>query len=81
MNLEKLTLEELSSLYQTLKIVCDEYAVMTDTYALTNNDALFETMPAEIVGLVNDRQQMFRFKQIVFNELVKKIKSYFDGQN
>lgn len=81
MNLEKLTLEELSSLYQTLKIVCDEYAVMTDTYALTNNDALFETMPSEMVGLVNDRQQMFRFKQIVFNELVKKIKTYFDESN
>lgn len=71
--LETMPLEKLLTLLQAVSMLCDNYAAMTDTYALASGDAKFEKLTPEMYALIQDRESIFRFKQTVLQQLKKII--------
>lgn len=73
MELEKLTNEELFSMYEMVKEFCAEYARMTDNYSLATGDKTFSQMNSDITNMIEERQKFFTYKIVLGNEIKKRI--------
>jgi hypothetical protein len=77
--LENLTLEELHSLYLIVGEICADYSKMTDNYSLTSGDNMFEHLPDEVKGMINDRQLFVSYKLKIKEALINKIKAEMEN--
>jgi hypothetical protein len=77
--LENLTLEELHSLYSIVGEICADYSKMTDNYSLTSGDNMFEHLPDEVKGMINDRQLFVSYKLKIKEALINKIKAEMEN--
>ena len=72
--LENLSLEELHVLYVIVGELCADYSKMTDNYSLTTGDNMFENLPDEVMGMINDRQLFISYRLKLKKALINKIK-------
>lgn len=72
--LKDMTLDELASLHSVVNEVCMDYARMTDQYALATGDSTFQSMPREMIEMINDRQEFFNYKNKIKEAIKIKIR-------
>ena len=72
--LENLSLEELHTLYVIVGELCADYSKMTDNYSLTTGDNMFENLPDEVMGMINDRQLFISYRLKIKEALINKVK-------
>lgn len=77
--LENLSLEELHTLYAIVGELCADYSKMTDNYSLTTGDNMFENLPAEVSGMINDRQLFISYRLKIKEALINKIKAEMEN--
>ena len=68
--LENLSLEELHTLYAIVGELCADYSKMTDNYSLTTGDNMFENLPDEVRGMINDRQLFISYRLKIKEALI-----------
>ena len=77
--LENLSLEELHTLYVIVGELCADYSKMTDNYSLTTGDNMFENLPAEVSGMINDRQLFISYRLKIKESLINKVKAEMEN--
>lgn len=77
MKIEDLSLSSLSQLYGVIKEICQDYAKLTDNYALSTGDNKFENTTPQMDKVVGDRQRFFSYKFKVEKLLKEKIEESF----
>ena len=77
--LENLSLEELHALYVIVGELCADYSKMTDNYSLTTGDNMFENLPAEVRGMINDRQLFISYRLKIKEALINKVKAEMEN--
>lgn len=77
--LENLSLEELHTLYSIVGELCADYSKMTDNYSLTTGDNMFENLPAEVSGMINDRQLFISYRLKIKEALINKVKAEMEN--
>lgn len=77
--LENLSLEELHTLYTIVGELCADYSKMTDNYSLTTGDNMFENLPDEVKGMINDRQLFISYRLKVKEALINRVKAEMEN--
>lgn len=77
--LENLSLEELHTLYSIVGELCADYSKMTDNYSLTTGDNMFENLPDEVRGMINDRQLFISYRLKIKEALINKVKAEMEN--
>lgn len=77
--LENLSLEELHTLYVIVGELCADYSKMTDNYSLTTGDNMFENLPDEVMGMINDRQLFISYRLKIKEALINKVKAEMEN--
>ena len=77
--LENLSLEELHTLYDIVGALCADYSKMTDNYSLTTGDNMFENLPDEVMGMINDRQLFISYRLKIKEALINKVKAEMEN--
>ena len=77
--LENLSLEELHTLYTIVEELCADYSKMTDNYSLTTGDNMFENLPDEVRGMINDRQLFISYRLKIKEALINKVKAEMEN--
>lgn len=77
--LENLSLEELHALYTIVGELCADYSKMTDNYSLATGDNMFENLPDEVRGMINDRQLFISYRLKIKEALINKIKAEMEN--
>ena len=77
--LENLSLEELHALYVIVGELCADYSKMTDNYSLTTGDNMFENLPDEVMGMINDRQLFISYRLKIKEALINKVKAEMEN--
>ena len=77
--LENLSLEELHALYVIVGEPCADYSKMTDNYSLTTGDNMFENLPDEVMGMINDRQLFISYRLKIKEALINKVKAEMEN--
>ena len=77
--LESLSLEELHTLYAIVGELCADYSKMTDNYSLTTGDNMFENLPDEVMGMINDRQLFISYRLKIKEALINKVKAEMEN--
>ena len=77
--LENLSLEELHTLYTVVGELCADYSKMTDNYSLTTGDNMFENLPDEVKGMINDRQLFVSYRLKVKEALINRVKAEMEN--
>lgn len=75
--IEELSLSTLTSLYTIVSEICQDYARLTDGYALSTGDNKFENMPQDISAMTVDRNRFYGYKSIIKDLITKKIDESF----
>ena len=75
--IEELSLSTLTNLYTIVSEICQDYARLTDGYALSTGDNKFENMPQDISAMTVDRNRFYRYKFIIKDLITKKIDESF----
>ena len=68
-----MSFDKLAGLYSVINEICSDYARMTDGYSLATGDNMFETMPEDIRGMIDERQKFFSYSNVVKDILKDKI--------
>ena len=77
--LENLSLEELHTLYTVVGVLCADYSKMTDNYSLTTGDNMFENLPDEVKGMINDRQLFVSYRLKLKEALINRVKAEMEN--
>lgn len=77
--LENLSLEELHTIYSIVGELCADYSKMTDNYSLTTGDNMFENLPDEVRGMINDRQLFISYRLKLKEALINKVKAEMEN--
>ncbi len=77
--LENLSLEELHTLYTVVGELCADYSKMTDNYSLTTGDNMFENLPDEVKGMINDRQLFVSYRLKLKEALINRVKAEMEN--
>lgn len=72
-NINEIDFGEITTLYSVLNDICNDYARMTDGYALASGDKLFENTPQDIKKMIEERQKFFNIRNKVKEEIKKRI--------
>lgn len=75
--IEELSLSTLANLYTIVSEICQDYARLTDGYALSTGDNKFENMPQDISAMTVDRNRFYGYKFIIKDLITKKIDESF----
>ncbi len=75
--IEELSLSTLTNLYTIVSEICQDYARLTDGYALSTGDNKFENMPQDISAMTVDRNRFYGYKFIIKDLITKKIDESF----
>lgn len=75
--IEELSLNTLTNLYTIVSEICQDYARLTDGYALSTGDNKFENMPQDISAMTVDRNRFYGYKFIIKDLITKKIDESF----
>ena len=75
--IEELSLSTLTNLYTIVREICQDYARLTDGYALSTGDNKFENMPQDISAMTVDRNRFYGYKFIIKDLITKKIDESF----
>lgn len=75
--IEELSLSTLTNLYTIVSEICQDYARLTDGYALSTGDNKFENMPQDISDMTVDRNRFYGYKFIIKDLITKKIDESF----
>lgn len=75
--IEELSLSTLANLYTIVNEICQDYARLTDGYALSTGDNKFENMPQDISTMTVDRNRFYGYKFIIKDLITKKIDESF----
>ena len=75
--IEELSLSALTNLYTIVSEICQDYARLTDGYALSTGDNKFENMPQDISAMTVDRNRFYGYKFIIKDLITKKIDESF----
>lgn len=75
--IEELSLSTLTNLYTIVNEICQDYARLTDGYALSTGDNKFENMPQDISAMTVDRNRFYGYKFIIKDLITKKIDESF----
>lgn len=75
--IEELSLSTLTNLYTIVSEICQDYARLTDGYALSTGDNKFENMPQDISSMTVDRNRFYGYKFIIKDLITKKIDESF----
>lgn len=75
--IEELSLSTLTNLYTIVSEICQDYARLTDGYALSTGDNKFENMPQDISAMTVDRNRFYGYKLIIKDLITKKIDESF----
>ena len=75
--IEELSLSTLTNLYTIVSEICQDYAMLTDGYALSTGDNKFENMPQDISAMTVDRNRFYGYKFIIKDLITKKIDESF----
>ena len=73
----ELSLSTLTNLYTIVSEICQDYARLTDGYALSTGDNKFENMPQDISAMTVDRNRFYGYKFIIKDLITKKIDESF----
>ena len=76
--IEELSLSTLTNLYTIVSEICQDYARLTDGYALSTGDNKFENMPQDISAMTVDRNRFYGYKFIIKDLITKKIDESFE---
>lgn len=77
--LENLSLEKLHTIYTIVGELCADYSKMTDNYSLTTGDNMFENLPDEVRGMINDRQLFISYRLKIKEALINKVKAEMEN--
>lgn len=77
MTMDELSLSSLIQLYGVLKEITQDYAKLTDNYALSTGDDKFENMTKQMTKTLNDRQRFFSYKLKIEKLLKDKLEESF----
>lgn len=77
MTMDKLSLSSLIQLYGVLKEITQDYAKLTDNYALSTGDDKFEKLTKQMNKTLKDRQRFFSYKLKVEKLLKDKLEESF----
>ena len=75
--IEELSLSTLTNLYTIVSEICQDYARLTDGYALSTGDNKFENVPQDISAMTVDRNRFYGYKFIIKDLITKKIDESF----
>ena len=75
--IEELSLSTLANLYTIVSEICQDYARLTDGYALSTSDNKFENVPQDISAMTVDRNRFYGYKFIIKDLITKKIDESF----
>ena len=75
--IKELSLSTLTNLYTIVSEICQDYARLTDGYALSTGDNKFENMPQDISAMTVDRNRFYGYKFIIKDLITKKIDESF----
>ena len=75
--IEELSLSTLTNIYTIVSEICQDYARLTDGYALSTGDNKFENMPQDISAMTVDRNRFYGYKFIIKDLITKKIDESF----
>lgn len=75
--MDKLSLSSLIQLYGVLKEITQDYAKLTDNYALSTGDDKFEKLTKQMNKTLKDRQRFFSYKLKVEKLLKDKLEESF----
>ena len=75
--IEELSLSTLTNLYTIVSEICQDYARLTDGYALSTGGNKFENMPQDISAMTVDRNRFYGYKFIIKDLITKKIDESF----
>ena len=75
--IEELSLSTLTNLYTIVSEICQDYARLTDGYALSTGDNKFENMPQDMSAMTVDRNRFYGYKFIIKDLITKKIDESF----
>ena len=75
--IEELSLSTLTNLYTIVSEICQDYARLTDGYALSTGDNKFENMPQDISAMTVDRNRFYGYNAIIKDLITKKIDESF----
>ena len=75
--IEELSLSTLTNLYTIVSEICQDYARLTDGYALSTGDNKFENMTQDISAMTVDRNRFYGYKFIIKDLITKKIDESF----
>lgn len=75
--IEELSLSTLANLYTIVSEICQDYARLTDGYALSTGDNKFENVPQDISAMTVDRNRFYGYKFIIKDLITKKIDESF----
>ena len=75
--IEELSLSTLTNLYTIVSEICQDYARLTDGYALSTGDNKFENMPQDISAMTVDRNRFYGYRFIIKDLITKKIDESF----
>lgn len=75
--IEELSLSTLTNLYTIVSEICQDYARLTDGYALSTGDNKFENMPQDISAMTVDRNRFYGYKFVIKDLITKKIDESF----
>lgn len=75
--IDELSLSTLTNLYTIVSEICQDYARLTDGYALSTGDNKFENMPQDISAMTVDRNRFYGYKFIIKDLITKKIDESF----
>ena len=75
--IEDLKFSTLVSLYTIVSEICQDYARLTDGYALSSGDNKFENMPSDISAMTVDRNRFYGYKFIIKDLITKRIDEAF----
>ena len=78
--LTDLSLDELHTMYAIITELCSDYSKMTDNYSLASGDSLFEHLPDEVKGMIENRQLLvsyrLKLKDALFDKVIGELSNY-----
>lgn len=79
--LSKMTLVQLTSLYNIVSEICRDYSRMTDGYVLATGDNVLDPLaaiPQEFRNTIEERQHYYSIRDRIMQEIKKKLLTEVD---
>lgn len=76
--LESLSFDKMLTLYDVLTKLCQDFTNDVNSYAIATGDNSFVNLPPEMQKLINERQQIFSFRERLKNYIKNQILNLYE---